>query len=110
MCRDGLGYFHDVWNFLDVPISVVNGFYIYVLSVDVILGHNKFKETFVRTIGGVSVFLLWLKMFYWMRLFSKTAYMIKLITKTIFDLKNFLYIVTIILAAFVSLFYALSAN
>ena len=108
--RDRCSYFDDVWNYLDVPISVVSAIYMYRMSVDVIVGHTIYSETSVRTLGGVTISLLWIKMFYWMRLFSKTAYMIKLITTTIFDLKKFLYIVTIICAAFVSLFFTLSCN
>lgn len=64
----------------------------------------------MRTCGGMTLFLLWIKMFYWMRLFNQTAYFIKLIEQTLADLKQFFYIILIIAIAFVSIFFVFSCN
>lgn len=37
---------------------------------DFVMGKPYFKPTFVRTCGGMTLFLLWIKCFYWMRMFS----------------------------------------
>lgn len=85
--RDGLDYFKDIWNFLDVSIIVVTQIYMVQFMGDFLLQRDWFRVAFVRTCGGMTLFLLWIKCFYWMRLFSQTAYFIKLIQRTIADLK-----------------------
>ena len=69
-----------------------------------------FKPTFVRTCGGMTLFFLWIKMFYWLRIFSKTRYFIKLIVSTLKDVQKFFYIIGIIMAAFITIFYVISCN
>lgn len=108
--RDGISYFKDVWNYLDLIITFISQLYMSQFLVDMITNQAYFKITFVRTCGGMTLFLLWLKMFYWMRLFSETAYFIKLITSTIFDLRYFINIIAIIMAAFITIFYVFSCN
>ena len=55
-------------------------------------------------------FLLWIKVFYWMRLYSTPAYFISLITKTIYDIRIFTLLVLIITCAFANFFYILNMN
>ena len=40
--------------------------------------------------SGVLIVLMWIKTFYWMRLFSGTSFYIKLIRETLSDVKYFL--------------------
>lgn len=54
--------------------------------------------------------LLWIKMFYWLRLFDKTRYFIKLIVATLVDVQKFFYIILVIMMAFISIFYVISCN
>ena len=56
------------------------------------------------TIGAYAVFFMWLKMFYWMRLFESTAYYVKLIVQTIADCMTFMLMILIILLAFGNFF------
>ena len=58
----------------------------------------------------MTLFFMWIKMFYWLRIFSKTRYFIKLIVSTISDLLRFVYIVLVIMAAFVTIFFVISCN
>ena len=53
---------------------------------------------------------MWLKVFYWMRLFSALAYYVKLIQDTIIEMSNFLLMVLIIIFAFSSFFYVINLN
>lgn len=49
-------------------------------------------------------------MFYWMRMFSSTAYYVKLIYRTLHDTQDFMIMVFIILFAFGNFFYVLNLN
>lgn len=44
----------------------------------------------VRTMAAISILFMWFKVFYWMRLFSKTSFYIRLILETLNDVKYFL--------------------
>lgn len=72
---------------------------------DLWYGSEIYSVELVRTFGGGVLFLLWIKMFYWLRLFGSTAYFIKLILQTVFDLRHFLILVGIIMTAFTTMFY-----
>lgn len=46
------------------------------------------------------VFLVWLKWFYWMRLFTGTSFYIRLISETIGDIKYFMILFLFVLSTF----------
>ena len=77
----------------------------YYFMVDLYYAKNVYPATLIRTLGGCVLFLLWIKMFYWLRLFNTTAYFIKLILKTISDLRHFIILIVIIMTAFITMFY-----
>jgi len=64
----------------------------------------------IRTIGGFGVFFMWIKVFYWMRLFPSLAYYVNLIKQTVVDVQSFLLMCIIILSAFANFFYVLNNN
>jgi len=53
---------------------------------------------------------MWIKVFYWMRLFSALAYYVKLIQQTFSDSFNFMLMVLIIINAFANYYYVISKN
>lgn len=53
---------------------------------------------------------MWIKVFYWMRLFSALAYYVKLIQQTIVDSGSFMLMVTLIILAFANYFYVIDKN
>ena len=53
-----------------------------------------------RGIAAVLVLLMWVKTFYWMRLFSPTSFYIRLIGETLRDIKYFLILFIFILMTF----------
>lgn len=69
---------------------------------------SVFTITWLRAYVGIAAFMMWIKVFYWMRLFSNTAYYVKLITQTLADVKLFLLLCTVIIFAFANLFYMLN--
>jgi len=64
----------------------------------------------IRTLGSISSFFMWIKVFYWMRLFKNSAIFVTLIVSTLSDLRTFLMVVLIILLAFANFFYILNLN
>ena len=53
---------------------------------------------------------MWIKVFYWMRLFSALAYYVKLIQQTISDSMNFMLMVFLIILSFANFFYVIDRN
>ena len=53
---------------------------------------------------------MWIKIFYWMRLFDFTAHYVKLILKIIDDVRVFMTMLTIILFAYSNFFYIVNFN
>ena len=80
------------------------------MLANVIADESVFSAVSLRGYVGVSCFIMWIKVFYWMRLFSKTAYFVKLITQTIADVGIFLSMTLIILLAFANLFFFLNID
>jgi hypothetical protein len=64
----------------------------------------------IRVIGGFAAFTMWIKVFYWMRLFPDLAYYVKLISQTILDSMSFSLLVFIILISFANFFYIINKN
>lgn len=53
-----------------------------------------------RGLSTLLVFLMWIKTFYWMRLFTATSFYIRLIQETLSDIKFFLILFIFILMTF----------
>jgi len=58
----------------------------------------------IRIIAAFSCFLMWIKVFYWMRLHKNYAMYVKLILVTIENSRYFLFLVLIIMIAFSSFY------
>ena len=96
--RDGLTYFTDVFNYVDWGAFVLNLWLLYATSA-----YQKDEDndrTTIRTMAAVSVFLMWIKSFYWMRLFTDTSFYVRLIRETLFDIRYFLILFIFILMTF----------
>lgn len=100
-------YFFDYWNVIDITTLIVSFAFLGMLNFSVITEISFFPNHIMRQFGGLSCFLLWIKIFYWMRLFKSTAYFVTLITATINDIKLFMLIVSIIIIAYANLLYCL---
>lgn len=78
-------------------ITVVNAFLI--ICVMIFTGSGEYK-TNLNVIGAFLVIALYLKFFYFLRIFDRTAYLIRIITKITDDIKYFLFIFLIALFGF----------
>jgi hypothetical protein len=104
------GYFTDYWNMIDGTSLFVNITFLTMLNSSLLSDTNIFGNHVIRILGGFSCFLLWIKVFYWMRLFKSTAYFVTLIISTIADLKLFTAMCFIILVAYANLLYCIGKN
>jgi len=76
----------------------------------VVLREEYFQREVILTIGSWGMFLMWIKVFYWFRLFSSYAYYVRLIMQTIFDSRKFMILVVIILISFGNFIYVADAT
>lgn len=110
MYADGLGYFGDVWNCIDASSLLFNSTFLGSLTIDFVMEEQIMSLQFIYTVGGFATFFMWIKVFYWMRLFSALAYYVKLIQQTFADSFNFMLMVFIIINAFANYYYVISKN
>lgn len=104
-------YFTDPWNVLDTCSISLNITFIALLVLNITIESNEYIPKYnIRTLGAVASFFMWLKVFYWMRLFPDTAHYVTLITSTVSDVKIFFIMIMIILAAFANFFYIINFN
>ena len=61
-----------------------------------------------RALCCVSVVLVWIKAYYWMRLFDSTSFYVRLIRETIHDIGNFMILFVFILLTFANVLLVLS--
>ena len=79
MLVNGLEYFSDYWNCIDATSLSINCVYLLISTICIIFENEFFDVQLIRTFGAFACFFMWIKVFYWMRLFSALAYYVKLI-------------------------------
>ena len=63
-----------------------------------------------RIIAAFSIFILWVKLFDWLRLFDSTAFYVSLLKRTLIDISDFMMLFFVALAMFGSVMYMLQLN
>ena len=79
-------------------------------SYCILTEHLYFKVSTIYSFGSFACFFMWIKVFYWMRLFKELAYYVKLIQQTLYDSLPFMVMVAIIILAFGNYFYVINTN
>lgn len=83
----------------------------FMIGYDLYCPLNKmFPLIKIRSVAALGAFLMWLKVFYWMRLFRNSGYYITLILNTIYDIRIFLAMVLLIIIAFSNTMYLCQLN
>ena len=103
-------YWYDYWNYIDNFALILVGISLQSAIYACIYESLMMEIRTSRTIGSIACFFLWIKVFYWMRLFKETAYYITLISQTILDIKIFSYLVCIVIFAFANFFLIINQN
>jgi hypothetical protein len=95
---------------IDIGSLIINFLYIASFAVNFVKAQEYFPIQVVRILGGFAAFTMWIKIFYWMRLFPSLAYYVKLISQTILDSMSFSLLVFIILISFANFFFIINQN
>lgn len=77
---DPFGYFTDFWNLLDFASLISCASYIYFELFKTI------PNGALNLLGSVAVVLLWVKLFYWLRLFKPFSAFIRIISEIMKDI------------------------
>ena len=108
--EDGLGYFDDPWNFVDISITILSSIVQISFAISCYEEQALFSVQLFRNFGSFLCFFMWVKVFYWMRLFGSYSYYVKLIVQTIIDSMQFMVMNVIILIAFATFYFILNNN
>lgn len=101
MIKRKLSYFLSFWNILTL-IS---------LSLNIAFAFCDLTEVDVhktRALGSVAVGLMWCKLFYFLRLFTVTAPLVRIIMQIIKDMSIFSFVFTIAIFGFGNTYYILA--
>jgi len=90
-----------VWNFLDLLSSIL------VMAVSLIVLADLDIGKLILIVGGMACFVIWLKLFYYLRIFRPTSAFIKMIIEMLKDIRIFLLIFFIGIFAFANFYYIL---
>ena len=102
-----MAYFFDFWNYIDVLPSVMITL-ICLTKFGIRVVDNFYSDPrFVCLLSFISL-LMWLKIGYFLRLYSSFAYLINMILRVIKDMVYFLVVLAIGLAAFTESFLIVS--
>ena len=82
----------------------------FMISQSLLHEKSKIDIITIRTIGALTVFMFWIKCFYWMRVFQIFAHFITLITETIMGIRTFMFMLILSLCGFANLFFIINNN
>ena len=87
-------YLSNFWNIFDLMSISANA--CVILMVD----FSDLDAAQIKPYASVAVFLMWVKLFYWMRLFENQAGFIRLLSQILYDTRAFSLMLMICLAMF----------
>lgn len=74
---------------------------------DLYLDRKVMEASWKKALYAIACFVMWIKIYYLMRIFSQTAHFITLMARIVEDSKTFMIMLTIILLAFANFFYVI---
>ena len=99
--KDPKDYFSSPWNLSDlININLC----LMVMSFDII----DISKEVQRPLSSITVILLWIKLFYFLRIYDSTTRLIRMIIEIFKDMQNFLIVLFIGIFGFSAGFYILS--
>ena len=96
-------YFKSFWNLLDLSSVVLN-------TAVVIMEFSTADFAQINRVSSVSVLILYFKIFYFLRIFFETGYLVRMIIEIVKDMRNFVLILLISVFAFANSYYILGRN
>ena len=98
-----LSYFNSFWNDLDITSFALNIAFVVCDLTEVDMAKT-------RPLGAAAIFLMWCKLFYFLRLFQVTAPLVRMIMQIITDMSIFSFVFTLAVLGFGNTFYILALN
>mmetsp|Transcript_25128 Transcript_25128/g.17794 ORF Transcript_25128/g.17794 Transcript_25128/m.17794 type:complete len:141 (+) Transcript_25128:1888-2310(+) len=96
-------YLGDNWNRIDLSSIIMN--------VGVIISYTAGANvSMVRAFASIAVFIMWLKMFYWLRIFEPTASFIRMISEILSDSITFMVMLALCIIMFANPVEVLNEN
>ena len=106
-------YLDENWNKFDLISIGMNLWYFY-LNFDTHSrrdeGITEHRRQDIRTIGAIGMFMMWIKMFYWGKLFEGPAYFITQIIEVMNSIGGFGKMYLIVVFAFANMFAIIQLN
>lgn len=103
MYKNGFKYFHSIWNALDLSACVSS-------PLLVILDMLDMPDEYLRPVISITVLIFFLRLFYFLRIFDSTSYIVRIIIEITLDIKIFILVLFVGVAGFGFSFYILSNN
>jgi hypothetical protein len=106
-------YFSSIWNIWGLATEVYA--ILYIASLFYMLTYREEgirldNQRFYRQISAWAIFMLWLKLFYWLQLWDVPAYFIIQMQKTAEAVQGFLIILLVMILTFANFFYIIQKN
>lgn len=105
MIINRLDYLKSIWNYADFipPILII-------AIVSIHLKEADDDISFQATIRAVASLLMWAKFLYFLRIYTLTGYLIRMLTDVIYDMRVFLLILLIVYFGFGEAFLRISES
>lgn len=97
-------YFTSFWNFMDLFSLLFTAVFV-MLDVT-----NAVSVSTNNVVGSVAVLLLWMKLFYWLRIYKQFSSFIRMISEIVYDIRIFTVMLVLCLAAFANCIIVLQNN
>ena len=103
-------YLSSPWNYLDVlpPLLIFS-----TMILDTLMPDAQETDGFIvfkNVTHAIIALMLWIKMFYFLRIFRKTGYFVSMLVSVVSDARYFFYLYFLINMAFYSSLYILSGG
>ena len=98
-----INYFLSFWNLLDLSSLILN----FTVWISDLVGISDEKYV---PLSAIAILIVYLKLFYFGRIFISTASMIRMVIFIFYDMKYFLFIFLLVWFAFGNWYYILSKN
>lgn len=108
-----LAYLTQLWNLFDIASLIANeayvGYILYAMIKDS-EGILQTQQRDIRLLGAFNMFLMWIKMFYWMKLYSGPAYFLIQLQETVIAVAGFAVMYAVVLLGFANFFHIIQMN
>jgi hypothetical protein len=96
-------YTESIWNLFDISTVVLTPAIVILDIIDV-------NDIYVRPLIAICLLFFYMRLFYFLRIFDKTSYLVRIILEITYDIKYFLCVLAIGIVGFGASFFVISNN